>query len=138
MSERLMRQKVVKLLKPLDATAVENGVGPGTPDINYIEGWIELKYLPRWVASVKDVKIAIFTPQQRVWLRKRWRAGGNVFFLLQAENDWLLYEGEVASIHVGKCDRDMLFEIALAYWPQMPTFEQLAPHLSRKDGAGWK
>ena len=131
MSERLMRQKVVKLLKPLDATAVENGVGPGTPDINYVEGWIELKYLPRWVKSVDHVKIAIFTTQQRVWLRRRWKARGNVFFLLQIENEWLLYDGITAAQWVGRVGRSELFELALAWWNQMPTFEQLAPHLKR-------
>lgn len=126
-----MRQKVVKLLKPLDATAVENGVGPGTPDINYVEGWIELKYLPKWVKSVSEVKIAIFTPQQRVWLRRRWKAGGNVLFLLQIADDWLLYDGITAAEHVGRVDKDDLFELALASWEYMPDFYEIAPYLTR-------
>jgi hypothetical protein len=100
-----MRQVVVKMLNAagLDAVSVENPAYPGTPDINFCEGWIELKQLAAWPERIgSDVRIDCFTPQQRVWLLKRWRAGGNVWLLVQIGPQWLLFDGETAARCVGK------------------------------------
>lgn len=39
-SEKDMRKRVVSALKTLHAVSVENGVGAGTPDVNYAGGWL--------------------------------------------------------------------------------------------------
>ncbi len=113
-----MRPTVVRALRSLDAWAVENRVKPGTPDVNYMEGWLELKWLRSWPRGADEgpVKIDHFTPQQRVTLKKRWRAGGHSWLLLQVKRDWLLFDGETAAAIVGRVSRVELFERAWRVW----------------------
>jgi hypothetical protein len=119
MSEGDQRGRIVKALRTLDAFAVENRVRPGTPDVNYIDGWIELKWIRRWPrnADASFVHLDHFTPQQRLWLKTRWRKGGRSFLLLQAnQTDWLLFDGETAAQVVGRVTRPELYQRALATW----------------------
>lgn len=103
MSESSMRTRVVKALKRLHAFAVENPAWPGTPDVNYREGWLELKELPEWpVREDTVVPLPHFTPQQRIFLTRRSHAGGQVYMLLKVRQDWYLIEGAVAATIVGK------------------------------------
>ena len=120
MAESHMRGRVVRILRRHDAVAVENRVYPGTPDVNYIEGWVELKWLPRWPKGVGEpVRVKHFTPQQRVWLRRRWRRGGRAYVLLQVAQDWLLFDGATAADHLGRVSRERLFELALKTWRKL-------------------
>lgn len=116
-----MRGRVVRLLRRHDAMAVENRVYPGTADVNYIEGWVELKWLPRWPkgCEVDAVRVKHFTPQQRVWLRRRWRKGGRAYVLLQVGTDWLLFDGATAADNLGKVTRSRLYEVALKTWGKL-------------------
>ncbi len=116
MNESDIRQLVVKALKGLDAMSVENPAHPGTPDVNYVEGWIELKYLKAWpVRPYTTLKIRCFTPQQRVWLNRRCRRGGNAFFLVRVADDWLLYDGTTAARRIGRMDKEEMFERSLLH-----------------------
>lgn len=127
-----MRQRVVKALKPLDAFSVENLCGSGTPDVNYMEGWIELKHKDEWPKRATSVvRLPHFTPQQRLRLRRRWHLGGNAYLLLQVEQDWLLFDGGTAAVHVGRCDRSTLESIAKARWHSPNLAVDLPPQLSR-------
>lgn len=110
MSERAMRKRVLRALKPLHAVAVENPAHPGTPDVNYIEGWLELKKLKAWPKS-DDAPVALehFAPQQRIWLRNRTVMGGSSYMLLQVGNEWLLFTGRVAADIVGRVSRRVLY-----------------------------
>lgn len=127
-----MRQRVIQALKPFDAVSVENPARPGTPDVNIIPGWIELKKLVRWpkVKPERNILIKHFTPQQRVWLRRRCRMGGSAWLLLQIANEWFLFWGETAAKHVGHCTREQLKEHALCYWPAGLNESQLRSALS--------
>lgn len=121
MSERLFRQNVIHLLRPLDAQSVENICHPGTPDVNCTLGWIELK----WVKSPParpDTILAVrhFTPQQRVWLMRRWRAGGGAWLLLQCGKSWLLFTGETAADVVGRTPMGILHAAACSQWDHTP------------------
>jgi hypothetical protein len=119
MSERDQRGRVVKALKHLDAISVENRVLPGTPDVEYIGGWVELKWIRSWPrnSDVSPVHVDHFTPQQRVWLKRRWRRGGRAFVLLQAGGqDWLLLDGETAAQCLGRATRKELYIRALITW----------------------
>ena len=108
-SESLMWKKVRPFLvaAKLDPVRVENPIHPGTPDVNIADGrWIELKCIPTWpVRASTVVRIAHYTPQQRVWLYRRWKAApGSTLLLLEvrADRQWLLFDGDVAAKIVGK------------------------------------
>lgn len=94
----------MRSLKALDAIAVENPALPGTPDVNYVEGWIELKQLTAWPQKADTVvHVDNFTPQQRVWHIRRRLAGGTSWLLLQVGREWLLFDGAVAALNIGLC-----------------------------------
>jgi hypothetical protein len=91
----------------LDPVRVENPIHPGTPDVNLSSGsWIELKTLPCAPSpSSRKLRIPHFTPQQRVFLYRRWKfAPGTTHLLLElrAEQQWLLFDGDVAAKIVGR------------------------------------
>lgn len=112
-----MRQRVVKALRPLDAISVENSAYPGTPDVNYVEGWIELKWVREWPAREGTaVPVKHFTPQQRVWLKRRWYRNGAAWLLLQVGRTWLLFDGATASQIVGLVDKRTLINRARRVW----------------------
>lgn len=118
MSESTMRGRVLKALRPLDGVAVENTVGRGTPDVNFIGGWMELKWLRSWPKKADTiVRMPHFTPQQRNWLRRRSQRGGRVFLLLKVGPSWLLFDGVVAAEILGHTTRAGLLRRALAHWP---------------------
>ena len=108
-AESLMWRKVRPFLlaAKLDPVRVENPIHPGTPDVNLCDGrWIELKCIPGWPVRVTTVvRIPHFTPQQRVFLYRRWRyAPGSTLLLLEvmSERQWLLFDGDVAAKIVGR------------------------------------
>jgi hypothetical protein len=135
--EAKMRQAVLKALRTFrwHAVAVDNeACHRGTPDVSYCgayrfssqpyvveqrEGWIELKQLPRWPKLGEVVKISHFTPQQRIWLRQRWEAGGASSLLLRVgsgcKTEWLLFDGPTAADHVGKVVHPTLLGLACAH-----------------------
>lgn len=129
-----MRQVLIDLLKPLHAFSVENSVNPGTPDVNYVEGWLELKEIERWpaVATQPVLLRSEFTPQQRIFMRQRWAAGGHAYLLLKVGLEWLLFDGRTAHGQVGFVTRKELEGYSLAHWKKRPTFEELKRWLTGK------
>ena len=108
-AESLMWRKLRPFLigAKLDPVRVENPIHPGTPDVNLSNGkWLELKCIPGWpVRDTTVVRIAHYTPQQRVWLYRRWKcAPGSTLLLLEvrAAQQWLLFDGDVAAKVVGR------------------------------------
>lgn len=120
MSEKALRRRVLKALKPLCAKPVENPACPGTPDVAYIDGWVELKKIRRWPKdSHGKVIVHHFTPQQRIWLQDWCTAGGEAWLLLQVgRNEFLLFWGEDAANKLGKVDRLELLSLADVHWRQ--------------------
>src|SRR5271154_1679686 len=108
-AESAMWKKVrpVLVAAKLDPVRVENPIHPGTPDVNLCTGlWIELKCIAAWPKRATSlVRISHFTPQQRVWLFRRWKyAPGSTLLLLEvrADRQWLLFDGNVAAKIVGR------------------------------------
>jgi hypothetical protein len=125
-----MRQRVVQGLRSLDAISVENSARAGTPDVNYVEGWIELKKLPRWPRPGEPVRCGHFRPGQRVWIRRRARAGGRVHVLLQVGRDWLLLPGRAAAEELGTATQQRLEELAVRVWRKRMNMKELETCLS--------
>ena len=108
-AETLMWRKLRPVLETaqLDPVRVENPVHPGTPDVNLCDGrWIELKCVRAWpVRARTKLLIAHFTPQQRVWLFRRWKYAPDTTYLLlevRSPRQWLLFDGDVAAKIVGR------------------------------------
>ena len=108
-AESAMWKKVrpVLVAARLDPVRVENPIHPGTPDVNLADGrWIELKCVLAWPKRDTNIlRIPHFTPQQRVWLYRRWRyAPGSTYLLLEVRSvcQWLLFDGDVAAKIVGR------------------------------------
>lgn len=119
MSERDQRQIVVSALKGLHAISVENKIHPGTPDVNYMEGWIELKWLRAWPKRGDTVvRLSHFNVSQRLWLKRRCNLGGSSWLLLQCRREWLLFTGRDAADYVGRVTRDGLYRCARVLWTQ--------------------
>lgn len=73
--------------KALHMTRLENSVGTGTPDVEgQLDGcgqfWMELKCCARPARETSKLNIK-FRPTQLPWLRRRARAGGKVYVLVQ-------------------------------------------------------
>lgn len=119
-SESNMRGRIVKILHTagLHPISVENSAYPGTPDINYLYGWIELKQVDAWpVRDTTPLRVDHMRPEQRIWLRARWRAGGAAYVLLRVASDWLLLAGDYAADQLGRATMGELTGHAIAYWP---------------------
>lgn len=103
----------------LDPVRVENPVHPGTPDVNLCDGrWIELKRVRAWPARASTkLLIPHFTPQQRVWLFRRWKYAPETTYLLlevHAVREWLLFDGDIAAKVVGRATQAHLRHCSLA------------------------
>lgn len=88
-----VRKNLLKFDPQADLTRIENAVQLGTPDVNgclrRTDFWLELKNLQRYPTKItKDnpnliVRIPHYTQSQRLWHRRRGRAGGRTGVLLR-------------------------------------------------------
>jgi hypothetical protein len=80
------------------AIPIENICVPGTPDVNFEGGWIELKVLPRWPRNLEKPvpRKSNLRPAQRNWTSERCRASDRVYVLLDVGGELLLFQGQHA------------------------------------------
>lgn len=126
MSEAAMWDSLRPVIRSLDPVRVENPIVPGTPDVNYNHGWVELKFAERWPPRGGPLRVDHFTRQQRTWLTRRRKAGGRAFLLLKVgETEWLLFDGAVAAAMLGQVPRERLYEVCVARWTRLPRTEEI-------------
>jgi hypothetical protein len=128
MSEHTQNRTIRQALKGMDPFRVENRVGPGTPDWNYIDGWLEAKWLRRWPKNANESPVLIdhWTIVQRRWHERRCRAaGGRTFVLLQVGREWLLFRGPEAAEYLGRGTRQVLEAAACHHWRKGLRAEEL-------------
>ena len=134
MSEKTLRKNMIAALKEarMHPVAVENPCHPGTPDVNYVGGWVELKQLDAWPANPSTgVSIPHLTRQQVLWLGDRCVAGGNAYLLLQVGKEYLLFHGcSVKSINGST--RLSLKRMALAVWDSLADMKSELPGCLQK------
>jgi hypothetical protein len=111
------RANLVKILcrLKLDAFAVENPARPGTPDVNYLHGWIEVKRTKKWPKRAETpVRLDHGLNQaQKVWIKRREKVGGTVYVFLHLDRDLLLFRGGDAVDHLGSANAAELRELAI-------------------------
>jgi len=85
--------------------------------VNYINGWIELKWARTWPTRPDTpLRIKHYTQIQKNFGKNYWKAGGKSWLLLQIKREWFLFTGPVAAEHLGHATRSQLFDLALAHW----------------------
>ena len=129
--ETAMWESLRPVVRKLHPVRIESHMAPGIPDVNYNKGWIELKYIERWPPRGGPLRIDHFTKEQRGWLIDRRKAGGRAFVLLKiGEREWLLFDGQVAAVMLGRVQQAKLYEICVARWTRLPKSEEICPCLT--------
>ncbi len=132
-SESTLRKKLVALLRTVNAIAVENRVGPGTPDMCVVTLgiWIEVKRTMKF--PVRDGIVRLdheLLPSQKVWLNRCDRRGGKAYVLTQIANEFFLHDGPWASLQLGHVDRVTLTQSAVLHCVGWDSLErELLPYL---------
>jgi hypothetical protein len=129
MSEANLQRNVLRQLWFYHAIPVENSKKIGTPDVTFIHGWIECKWLDQYpVKKGTIVRINHFTGKQRLWLIKHSAFGGNCFLWLQVGREHLIFNGGYAGRYVGKVTAHELKKNALyhsATFPDITTLKEI-------------
>lgn len=94
-SERALWQALKKRMDKIRAHAVriEDRIGIGTPDVNFIRGWIELKHMDAWPVYAGTAVRCGLTQQQAVWAWRRHHAGGLCWILVRVATEVFLFAG---------------------------------------------
>lgn len=100
-----------------DPLRIENACDEGTPDVNCVHGWIELKHVHAYPKRGGAVALPHFRPSQRAWLLRRNAAGGRCWLLLRIDRDWYLLPGMWAACRLGKgADAEEIADAAETCW----------------------
>ncbi len=109
-----------KIRRPKDRVdRIENGVGFGTPDVNFcgngVECWIEMK------SPIEPVRLSTplfgsnhkVSQDQKNWMKRQIDAGGRCWFLIGTDKRWMLIHGRHAD-HINSMTVNTL--ISLSHW----------------------
>lgn len=123
MSEGNLNKRIMSALAGWDPHRVENAVGPGTPDIEYVGGHIESKQIPHWPKRPLSVlRVPHYVPEQRAWHIRRCQAGGRCHVVIEVERDVFVFDGIVAAQHLGLTMTRWGMQTAALLW--MPNWNQ--------------
>jgi hypothetical protein len=123
MTESILWNDMRKFLpQSLDMTRHEDKYRSGIPDVSYgvngVNGWIELKFEPRWPRD-GILRYRKFKETQRVWLRARGESGGHCYILTIVgsgkQREYLLHSWRDEQL-LGVVSRDELVEFSQLCW----------------------
>jgi len=108
---------VVPELSPLGAFCVENRAEPGTPDVAYVGGWLELKEVPTPGDLHARLRVRHFRPEQRERIRWMVARGHVVHVLLKVgPREWLLFDGVKGAEVIDHTSLLHLRQLAVKRW----------------------
>jgi hypothetical protein len=117
MSESSMWGTVRQALRGLDPVRIENKLEKGVPDVNYVEGWVELKWVRKAPKNPETIlMIDHYTTEQRTWAIRRHHAKGKIFLLLKVGVWWMVLSGACAAEHLNKVTLEELRKVAIKTW----------------------
>lgn len=125
-----MRAEFCKLIPSLDPVPLENvlggDTGPGTPDVELIGAYCELKYDRKWpVRASTIVRIPHYTQEQRAWLLRRWNAGEPTYLVYQVNGvEWLIWKAPEAQA-VGTLTRQQMYDTCYRRFTKKPTVDEM-------------
>ena len=135
MSESSMRKNLIKKMSVLDPVAIESpSTGIGIPDMNFIGGWFECKWLRSWPkgADTRPVKFQHpLTKEQQVWLWRRETRGGLAMVVAQVSRSYFFWHGK----HIkennlwANMTRPQMIEEAVIYMPNGLEIQKLLIYL---------
>jgi len=139
MSESDMRSNLVKKLKVLDPVAIESPkTGLGIPDMNFIEGWFECKWMRSWPKGCETNPVRFehpLTKEQGVWLYRRSLAGGLAMCVCQvAGKEWFLFSGYTIKDRFNKMSRPEMQREAVLYMSNGLDVERLIDFIRNYKG----
>ena len=116
-----MRKNLVKRLKRVDAVAIESPLtGIGIPDVSYIGGWLECKWLRAWPKRAMTHPVKFGHPlskAQKVWLARHCRRGGVAMCVIQVGREWFFYDGIKIGDLWGNMTKPQMIEESLLHFP---------------------
>lgn len=115
-----VRDLIVKDLQGF-VTNHEDKFTRGIPDTSFaikprLSGWLELKYEPAWPKMWKtELRIGL-RPEQRIWLRNRWKVIHDAFILVRIEDDIYMFTAQHVDALFYPISRDHFEEIWVGKW----------------------
>ena len=108
-----------------DPKRVETPASDGFPDVSHIHGLVELKYIRHWPKRASTpLRVEHYSQQQRVFHKRRCKAGGLCHVLIGVEKEHFLFWGEVAAEHLGHMPRMEMIMRADAHWTDGSTMRK--------------
>lgn len=114
-----------------EATRHEDLLSLGIADVSYVSrfgnhGWIELKKINEWPKRESTiVRIDHYTDDQRMWLKRKGKAGGFTWLFLQIKRDYFLFDWYGAQT-IGLVPRKQLDELSYMSWYGKMNWEALS------------
>lgn len=105
MAETDLNKAIKRALVGLDPRRCENAVDTGTPDVHYVDGWIESKAIVFPARGSTKLQVRHYVPEQRAWHVRRCAAGGLVHVVVWDKNtldhETLVFNAALAAQHLG-------------------------------------
>lgn len=119
-----------------DVQSHEDRLSVGIPDLSYginqVNGWIELKQVPKWPVKAETlVKPSKYTPNQVSWIKKRNKKGGHCFVIVRVNRkEYFLFRADIARELRKGLSRADYFCHSIAHWTDHVNPDELKQLLS--------